>query len=118
MPVSLVLGIVQYLVINQLLSSFTFLISTWSIYLFHVSVTSLIMAALLAVAKISFDKVGYAFMACSTLKMFASIVFLIPLIRGEQTSKIPDTLAFFIPYFIYLGVDTYFTLRLLNKDKS
>jgi len=57
-------------------------------------------------------------MACSILKMVASIVFLIPLIKGEQTSKIPDTIAFFVPYFIYLGMDMYFTLRLLNRNKS
>lgn len=118
MPVSLVLGIAQYLVINYLLSSLTFFISTWSIYLFHVSVTLLIMVTLLAVAKTAFDKVGYAFMACSILKMCASILFLIPLIKGEQTSKIPDTIAFFIPYFIYLAVDMYFTLRLLNQNES
>lgn len=76
------------------------------------------MAVLLVVAKVDFDKVGYAFMACSILKMSASIIFLIPLIKGEQSSKIPDTIAFFVPYFIYLGIDMYFALRLLNQNKS
>ena len=72
----------------------------------------------MAVATIAFDKVGYAFVACSLLKMVFSVVFLIPVITSPQHSKIPDILAFFIPYFIYLGLDTYFTLRLLNQKKS
>ncbi|HEA29834.1 MAG TPA: hypothetical protein ENH91_07555 [Leeuwenhoekiella sp.] len=100
------------------MASISFLLSTWSIYVFHLSVTLLIMAALVAVAKVTFDKVGFAFLACSILKMFASVVFLIPLITADQASKIPDAISFFVPYFIYLGLDTYFTLRLLAQKKD
>lgn len=118
LPVTILCGVAQYLIINMLFEPSVFFLNTWSIYLFHLSVTLVILAALLAVAKVAYDKVGYAFMACSMFKMFFSILFLIPLIKSNQESKIGDIIAFFIPYFIFLGFDTYFTLRLLKLKKS
>jgi hypothetical protein len=46
--------------------------------------------------------------------MFASIVFLIPLIQSDFDNKIPDVLAFFMLYFIYLLYETIHAIKLLK----
>lgn len=117
-PLSILLAGMQYLVVQYLSTEFNFYLSTWSIYVFHFGITFCTLLALIAVSNILYDKVGFAFIACSLLKMFASLVFLIPLIKAQETSKIPDAFAFFVPYFIYLGIETYFTIRLLGSGES
>jgi hypothetical protein len=47
--------------------------------------------------------------------MMAAILFLIPLIKAHVKSPIVDISAFFIPYFLFLLFETYFTIRLINK---
>jgi hypothetical protein len=71
---------------------------------------------LLFVNKTFADRTGFAFMGFSLLKMLAAIVFLIPLLQSEVVSKIPDVSAFFIPYFLFLFTETFFAVRLLNKQ--
>jgi hypothetical protein len=61
------------------------------------------------------DKTGFAFMGISLLKMMAAVVFLIPLLQSDLKSQIPDVGAFFIPYFLYLFLETFFAIRLINK---
>lgn len=49
------------------------------------------------------------------LKMLVAVVFLIPLIKMQNVSKIPDFISFFIPYFIYLFLEIILTVRLLKQ---
>ena len=58
------------------------------------------------------------FLALFLLKMVAAVVFLIPLIKMENVSKIPDFISFFIPYFIYLFLEIVLTLRLLKQSAA
>lgn len=116
-PISLILYALQYTITAYAFPSTNFYLKTWAIYIFHFSITTAILAALIAISKVLYDKVGFAFVAGSLLKMFASLVFLIPLIKAPVPSKIPDAFAFFIPYFIFLGIETYFTLRILRTGE-
>jgi len=94
------------------------ILSLTRIYLFHY-ITSLVFSiSLTGVSKFDFDKIGFGFMAVSILKMLASIVFLLPLIQTERLDVIPDVLHFFIPYFIYLLVEIWFGLQLVNADED
>ncbi len=117
-PVSILLYFVQNFVIGELSAKFEFYLSTVNIYLFHAGVTLLIFCILLTVSRASFTSTGYAFFACSLLKILASVVFLIPFFKLKGIYKIPDALAFFAPYFIYLILETYFALRLMRKDTA
>lgn len=117
-PLSIALGAIQYGVISYMYPTFNLYLSTWSIYTFHFCLTCTILIALIGVSKVAYDKVGFAFVACSLLKMFASVLFLVPLIKASIPSKIPDAFAFFIPYFIFLAIETYFTLRLLRTGEN
>lgn len=105
----------QYLLVEQLKETNTFFYNTWSIYMFHFFATFFVFVSTLYVHKTYPDKAGFAFMICSLLKMFASILFLFPLIQIKEQSVINDVIAFFVPYFLFLIFETFFVLRVLNK---
>jgi hypothetical protein len=46
--------------------------------------------------------------------MFASVIFLMSLIQSDYEDKIPDVIAFFILYFIYLFFETIHAIKLLK----
>lgn len=111
---TIILFSAQYLVVNQLKQTTIFFYNTSSIYLFHFFATLLIYLFIVFVQKTFSDKAGFAFMACSLLKMMASIVFLLPLILNKETPALNDVIAFFIPYFLYLLLETIFIVKMLN----
>lgn len=113
-PFTLLLFTAQYFITKHAFSSYEFYYSTWSIYLFHFIVTFLIYMAVLVVHKNLEEKTGFAFLACSGLKMFAAVVFLIPVIKGEAVDSVADIGAFFIPYFLFLFLETIFAVKLLK----
>ena len=115
-PFSIVLFFIQNYIIGSFFQNITFFYSTWSIYLFHLVITLISYGFLLFVNRTFADKTGFAFMGFSLFKMMAAIVFLIPLIQSDLESQIPDVIAFFIPYFLYLFFETLFAVRLLSKQ--
>ena len=115
-PITLILFFVQYFSISVFFENTSFFYSTWSIYVFHLALTLISYGFLLFVNKTFADKTGFAFMGFSLLKMLAAIVFLIPLLQSDVVSKIPDVSAFFIPYFLFLFTETFFAVKLLNKE--
>lgn len=112
--ITVVLYFIQKLAVNSLSHSNTFLYPVWKIYAFHFSVTFFILTALYFVGKIASNYIGFTFMGFILLKMVAAVVFLIPLIKLESGSKIPDFISFFIPYFIYLFLEIILTMKLLK----
>ena len=115
-PITLISFFVQYFSISVFFENTLFFYSTWSVYVFHLALTLISYGFLLFVNKTFADKTGFAFMGFSLLKMLAAIVFLIPLLQSDVVSKIPDVSAFFIPYFLFLFTETFFAVRLLNKE--
>jgi len=61
------------------------------------------------------DKVGFAFLGLSILKMLTTVIFLIPFLRSEIENKTPTILFFFVPYFIVLLVETIAVVRLIGE---
>ena len=115
-PLSLILFVVHYLIINKLLYEYSFYYPIYIIYLFLVVVTSTIIVVILVIYKNYKGKTGFAFLACSILKMLLAIIFLIPLITSNLTNKVPGILSFFIPYFLFLTIETVFILNLINRS--
>lgn len=52
------------------------------------------------------------------LKMIAALAFLLPLIRMQNVSQIPDFTSFFIPYFIYLFFEILLTMKILKHSED
>ena len=88
--------------------------STIAIYSFHVLATFLIFLFLSFVHKTFSDKTGFAFMACSLLKMLAAVLFLLPMMLNDVANPFLDMIAFFIPYFLFLIFETIYAVKLIN----
>jgi hypothetical protein len=114
--ISVILFFIQNYSISVFFKNISFFYATWSIYVFHFILTLISYGFLLFVNKTFADKTGFAFMGFSLLKMLAAVVFLIPLLQSDVVSKIPDVSAFFIPYFLFLFIETFFAVKLLNKQ--
>ncbi|MCD0469443.1 hypothetical protein [Flavobacterium sp. JAS] len=115
LPFSIVLFVAQYFAMQFLSDKFVFLYSAWSIYLFNIVATFLVYLFLIFVHKNFANYTGFAFLGASFIRMMAAIVFLIPLIKAHVKNPIVDISTFFIPYFLFLLFETYFTIRLINK---
>ncbi|SNR87475.1 hypothetical protein SAMN04487979_12726 [Flavobacterium sp. ov086] len=115
LPFSIVLFVAQYFAMQFLSDKFVFLYSAWSIYLFNIVATFLVYLFLIFVHKNFANYTGFAFLGASFIRMMAAIVFLIPLIKAHVKNPIVDISTFFIPYFLFLLFETYFTIRLINR---
>jgi len=49
--------------------------------------------------------------------MGAVIVFLLPLFFDKTENNKPAVFSFFLPYFIFLILEAYFALKILNEKK-
>ncbi len=118
LPFSILLFLAHFFIIQEFLKSYSFFYSVYAIYLFHAITTALICFILIYINKKVSDQTGFAFMALSVLKMLAAILFLIPLIQLDKMQKIPDVIAFFIPYFAFLFFELTFIIKLLKGFKK
>lgn len=114
-PFSIVLFVIQYLVINFVLVDIDFYYSTWVIYSFHVLATFVIYIMLVLIHKNFRDNTGFAFMGGSLLKMFAAVLFLLPMMLKNEDFRFINLLSFFVPYFLYLIFETIYAVRLINS---
>lgn len=92
--------------------------SIWETYTFLALLTLIGYIMVLYIHLRDAEKTGMAFIAIGLFKMLAAVLFLYPLISSESDNILAQVLIFFIPYFLYLGFDTYFTIRLLSKNKN
>ncbi len=87
----------------------------WVFYIFHFIATGLIYIFLLFIHQNFKEKTGFAFMGMGLLKMLAAVLFLLPALLNAKETAFENMLAFFIPYFLYLFLETYFAVRLINS---
>ncbi|KUJ62567.1 hypothetical protein AR687_06960 [Flavobacteriaceae bacterium CRH] len=114
-PFSVVLVLAQYFAMDSLSVKLNFLYSVWSIYAFNIIATFLVYLFLIFVNNNFPTYTGFAFLGASLFRMMGAIVFLIPLIKSDIKNPIIDLSTFFIPYFLFLLFEVYFTIRLLNE---
>lgn len=111
---SLILFLIHFSIVNWIVSDLNFFYPVWGIYLFHFLITVTLFSILYFVGKHFPQFVGFSFMALILFKMIAAIVFLLPLIRMKDVSKIPDFISFFAPYFIFLLIEILLTMKILR----
>jgi len=61
------------------------------------------------------DKFGFAYLASVFIKMIASVIFLAPLLFGEDGITLKYIAHFFIAFFIYLFVEVFLLVGSLKK---
>ncbi len=115
-PLSITLFLIQKYISETFFESYIFLFDTLQIYNFHVITALIIYLILVIIQKKEPTKTGFAFMAASILKMLAVVLFLLPLIQSNLDNKLPTLAAFFVPYFMFLIIETYFSVRLIHEN--
>lgn len=115
-PISIALFLAQKNLSETVFEKQFFLFDTIQIYSFHAISTLLIYIILVFIQNKEPTKTGFAFMAASILKMLAVVLFLLPLIQSKLDNKLPSLAAFFVPYFMFLIIETYFSVRLIHGN--
>lgn len=114
---SLVLYFSHYFLLKFFLPEIVFYYSLLSIYLFHVLATFATYFFLVFINNNFKDYTGYAFMGASLFKMMAAIVFLLPMLLNRTDETFLNLISFFIPYFLFLFIETFFAIRLINNKQ-
>ena len=115
LPFSIILYVLQYFLAITLFPETTYYYPLWSVYLFMIIATTVDYLILLFVNKNLSEYTGYTFMGLGVFKMFAAVLFFIPLIKSDTVNRIPDVAMFFIAYFLFLGFETFKAIQLLKK---
>lgn len=115
-PVAVLFYFIQYFILSTYFNYIEFKITTLSIYLFHFLTVAVSYSLLVMVNKYFFQQTGYAFLAFGVIKMGLSVFFLMPVINSDIDNKVPDVLSFFIPFFVFLLLETIFSINLLNSS--
>lgn len=115
LPFNVILFLVQYYISEYVFEQTYWYYSTLAVYSFLFVSTILIYFIIVWVYQNFPDKAGFAFMACSLLKMLTAVGFLLPLLLANVTEPFLNILFFFIPYFLFLIFETVFAVRLLNE---
>ncbi|WP_026836897.1 DUF6168 family protein [Gillisia sp. JM1] len=115
LPFSLILFVVHFITNQIFFEEIIFYYSIWGIYAFHITSTFLIYFLLVYVYLNLSDKTGFAFMGASLFKMLAAVLFLLPMLINNENSPFINLLSFFIPYFLYLILETIFAVKLINS---
>lgn len=115
-PITVLFYFIQDFILTTYFNQIEFKIATFSIYIFHFLTVAVSYTLLVLVNKYFFQQTGYAFLAFGIIKMALSVFFLMPVIDSDIANKIPDVLSFFMPFFIFLLLETIFSVNLLNSS--
>lgn len=84
-------------------------------YLSQVILSIIVLLVLLQVERKSKDQLGYVFLGLSSAKVIISYVFAKQFLFQEAIIEKEIKINFFIAFLIFLCLDAYFVIRLLNK---
>lgn len=85
------------------------------LYLFHILATLLVYILIVLVFFNYKQYTGYAFMGGSLFKMLAAVAFLFPMLLNNTGDAFINLLYFFIPYFLFLFLETFYAVKLINS---
>ena len=88
----------------------------FGLHVFLFLLTAVGILATLFLLKKHSSYVGYAFMGVSVLKMLISALFLLPVINKHLDGVKIYVLQFIVIYFVYLGFEMIYIVRLLNRN--
>lgn len=105
----------QSFVISNYFSQTTFFLQAKSNYVFLLSLFLGSYLVVILVNNYFFSQTGSAFLGVGLLKMAVSVFYLMPLVQSNFPDKVPDVLAFFAPFFIFLLFETVQSIKLLQQ---
>lgn len=93
-------------------------IPIWKVYAFLLILSFVAISMLSFAHYVSESFTGYAFIGLVLIKMFASLVFLFPMLKSDLENKVLDVFNFFTPFFVFLFLEVWFSVRLLASKKA
>ena len=108
----------HYLIQEELLESRHRITHVWGIHLFFFGFTFALIAGLVKVGTILPAKVGMAYLASVVLKMFATFLFFLPVLRNDQIDNKTYFVHFFSVFFPYLIIEVLLALREIRIHSS
>lgn len=85
-------------------------------YVVNIVMAIIIYGSLYVLRKKYLDILGFIFMAGSFLKFGVYLLFFYPYFRADGEVVRLEAVSFLIPYLTCLTVETYYLIKLLNKD--
>ena len=113
---TLILFVIHDLTIHNFFDAFDFYFDTWKIYVFHFLTVLGVIYLLYKRSKTKPKSVFYVFIALSMVKMLAALIFLSPLFFNKEVDALAPVFGFFIPYFLFLAIESLIALRILNSQ--
>ena len=106
---------IHYYIYAYFIDSVELMLPIWTVYAFHFIVVLLIYSFINYKFTSGKTEIFNIFMILTFLKMILAVVFLLPVLLSELENKAPDVLNFFIPYFIYLGLEVWTVTKFLKE---
>lgn len=117
---SVLITLVLFFAHNTLISNFLpkalLVLPLYTIYLFHLIVTTVIIFIVSYKKSQGNDNVFNLFILFTLIKMLLVVVFLLPVFLSDVKNKNYDVFNFFIPYFVYLTFEVYSITKPLKKQ--
>jgi len=112
---SLILFGIHYYIVLQFFSGELYF-PLWAIYSFHATSVLVVYVVLSYYADKKPNATFKLFLGLTVLKMVLAIVFLLPLFLGKSNYTQLEVFNFFIPYFLFLTLETFGLNHLLRKS--
>lgn len=87
------------------------------VYLFFLALSVIILLVLIKVNETAKDQLGYVFLLATSIKLGLSYVFLLPILNNKSIDGFPEKINFFGIFILYLAIEVFFTIRLLNNKQ-
>lgn len=69
----------------------------------------------LVISKKALEQLGFVFLGIMTVKLIASYVFIAPALELKSVASEFEKINFFIYFLVFLAIDVYLTIQILNK---
>ncbi|MBT8253302.1 MAG: hypothetical protein HKN00_08490 [Flavobacteriaceae bacterium] len=115
---ALLFALLLFLIHSYLIFQFfngKLLIPVWAIHCFNIVLVILVYSVMFLQTKKGEKKILYHFFALTILKMILAVLFLTPLFFKESSHLRLEIINFFIPYFLYLGLEINGVYKFLIK---
>ena len=76
-----------------------------------------ILFLLIRVKKNNINNVGQTFLLTTSIKMALSYMLVLPILQSNSVNSALEKFNFLIIFFVFLSIETYVTIRILNKKQ-
>ena len=87
------------------------------IYLFFLVLSAILLFILVKVNEKAKEQLGYVFLLATTIKLGLSYIFLLPILNHPSGDTFPEKMNFFGIFILYLVIEVFYTIRLLNNKQ-